>query len=105
MVGRIQPNSYAPYEPHFWIPGKIVTKNGAACRQTSERKPMMPSYDDVMDHVKQLAMPREMTPVWTSSCASSCKGKPQPKAVQHGGPLYLNLARVRAADGNLSTCR
>ena len=35
LMGRINPSSYGPNEPHLWLMGKIPTKRWDNCRETS----------------------------------------------------------------------
>ena len=59
LMGRMNPLSYGPTEPHLWLVGKIPTRTGGNCRETSERKSQTHSYDDLVDRFIQLAMERE----------------------------------------------
>ena len=49
LMGRMNPSSYGPTEPHLWLVGKIPTGTRENCRETSERKYRTHSYDDVVD--------------------------------------------------------
>ena len=59
VMGRMNPSSYGPTEPHVWLVGKIPTKTWENCRETSERKSQTQSYDDLSDLLIELAMERE----------------------------------------------
>ena len=59
LMGRINPSSYRPTEPHLWLVGKICTRTWENCRETSERKPRTHSYDGLIDLLIELAMERE----------------------------------------------
>ena len=59
LMGRMNPSSYEPTEPHLWLVGKIPTRTWNKCRQTSERKARTHSYDDLVDLLIELAMVRE----------------------------------------------
>ena len=59
LMGRMNPSSYQPTEPHLWQVGKIPTRTWNNCRETSERKARTHSYDDLVDLLIQLAMERE----------------------------------------------
>ena len=58
-MGRMNPSSYGPTEPHLWLVGKIPTRTRDNCRETSERKCRTHSYDDRVDLLIELAMERE----------------------------------------------
>ena len=59
LMGRMNPSSYGPTEPHLWLMGKILTRTWDKCRELSERKARSQSYDDVVDLLIELAMERE----------------------------------------------
>ena len=59
LMGRMNPSSYGPTEPHLWLVGKIPTRTWDHCRETSERKSRTHSYDDLVDLLIELAMERE----------------------------------------------
>ena len=59
LMGRMNPSSYGPTEPHLWLVGKIPTRTWENCRETSERKSRTHSYDDLVDLLIELAMERE----------------------------------------------
>ena len=59
LMGRMNPTSYGPTEPHLWLVGKIPPKTWDECRETSERKARTHSYDDLVDLLIELAMERE----------------------------------------------
>ena len=59
LMGRMNPTSYGPTEPHLWLVGKIPPKTWDNCRETSERKARTHSYDDLIDLLVELAMERE----------------------------------------------
>ena len=58
-MGRMNPMSYGPTEPHLWLVGTIPPKTWENCRDTSERKSRTHSYDYLVDLLIQLAMERE----------------------------------------------
>ena len=35
-MGRMNPSSYGPTEPHLWLVGKIPTRTWEKCRETSK---------------------------------------------------------------------
>ena len=59
LMGRMNPSSYGPTEPHFWLVGKIPTRTWDNCGETSERKARTHCYDDLVDLLIELAMERE----------------------------------------------
>ena len=59
LMGRMNPSSYGPTEPHFWLVGKIPTRTWDNSGETSERKARTHSYDDLVDLLSELAMERE----------------------------------------------
>ena len=59
LMGRRNPLSYGPTEPHLWLVGKIPTRTWDDCRQTSEKKARTHFYDDLVDLLIELAMERE----------------------------------------------
>ena len=59
LMGRMNPSSYRPTEPHLWLVGKIPTRTWENCRATSERKSRTHSYDDLVDMLIEFAMERE----------------------------------------------
>ena len=59
LLGRMNPSSYGPTEPHLWFVGKIPTRTWENCRETSERKSRTHSYDELVDLLIELAMERE----------------------------------------------
>ena len=59
LMGRMDPSSYGPTEPHLWLVGKIPTRTWDNCRETSEIKARTHSYDDPVDPLIELAMERE----------------------------------------------
>ena len=59
LMGRMDPLSYGPTEPHLWLVEKIFVKTWDDCRETSERNSRTYSYDDLVDLMIQLAMARE----------------------------------------------
>ena len=59
LMGRMNPSSYGPTEPHLWLVGKIPTKTWDNCRETCEMKARTHSYDDLVDLLIELAMERE----------------------------------------------
>ena len=59
LMGRMNPSSYGPTDPHLWLVGKIPTRTWDNCRETSERKGRTHSYDDLVDLLTELTMERE----------------------------------------------
>ena len=59
LVGRTNPTSYGPKEPHLWLVGKIRPKTRENCRETSESKSRTHSYNDLVDPLIELALERE----------------------------------------------
>ena len=59
LMGRMNPSSYGPTEPHLLLVGKIPTKTWDNCREMSERKALQHSYDDLVDLLMKLAMERK----------------------------------------------
>ena len=59
LMGRMNPSSYGPTEPHLWLVGKIPTCTRENCRETSVRKSRTHSYDDLGDLLIESAMERE----------------------------------------------
>ena len=56
VMGRTNPLSYGPTEPHLWLVRKIPTRTRGNCRETSKRKSRTHSYDDLVDLLIELAM-------------------------------------------------
>ena len=59
LMGRMNASSYGPTEPHLWLVGKIPTRTWDNCTETSERKALTHSYNDLVDLLIELAMERE----------------------------------------------
>ena len=59
LMGRINPSSYEPTEPHLWHVGTIPPRTRENCKETSERKSRTHSYDELVDLLIELAMERE----------------------------------------------
>ena len=59
LIGRMNPSSYGPTEPHLWLVGKIPPRTWENCKETSERKSRTHSYDELVDFLIELAMERE----------------------------------------------
>ena len=59
LMGRMNPSSYGPNEPHLWLVGRIPTRTWENGKETSERKSGTHSYDDLVDLLIELAMERE----------------------------------------------
>ena len=59
LMGRMNPSSYGPTEPHLWLVGKIPPRTWENCKQMSERKSRTDSYDELVDLLIKLAMERE----------------------------------------------
>ena len=58
LMGRMNPSSYGPTEPHLWLVGKIPPRTWESCKQTSERKSWTHSYNELVDLLIELAMER-----------------------------------------------
>ena len=58
-MGRMNPTFYMPTEPHLWFVGNIPFKTWGNCKETSQRKARMHSYDDLVDLLIEFAMERE----------------------------------------------
>ena len=52
---RMNPTSYGPTEPQFWLVGKIPPKTSENCRETCEWKAHTHSYDDPIGLQMELA--------------------------------------------------
>ena len=59
LMGRTNPSSYGPTEPHLWLVGTIPPRTWENCKETSERKSRTHSYDEFVDLLIELAMERE----------------------------------------------
>ena len=59
LMGRMNPSSYRPTEPHLWLLGKIPPRTWANCTEMSERKSRTHSYDELVNLLIELAMERE----------------------------------------------
>ena len=59
LMGRMNPSSYGPTEPHLSLVGGIPTRTWDNCRETSQRKARTHSYDDLVDLLIELAKERE----------------------------------------------
>ena len=60
LMGRMNPSSYGPTEPHLWLVGQLPTRTWENCRETSERKSRTHPYDDLVHLLSQLAMERDI---------------------------------------------
>ena len=49
LMGRMNPSSYGPTEPHLWLVGKIPPRTWENCKETCERKSRTHSYDELVD--------------------------------------------------------
>ena len=76
LMGRMNPSSYGLTEPHLWLVGKIPTRTWDNCKETSKRKSLTHSYDDLVDLLIKWAMERENDSTLTSICANICEGDP-----------------------------
>ena len=56
LMGRMNPSSYGPTEPHLWLVGKVPTTTWGNYRETSERKSRTHSYDELVDLLFEWAM-------------------------------------------------
>ena len=59
LMGRMNPASFGPTQPHLWLVRRVPTRTWEKCRETSERKSRTHSYDDLVDLLIVLAMERE----------------------------------------------
>ena len=59
LMGRMNPSSYRPTEPHLWLVGKIPSRTWENCKETSQRKSRTHSYDELVHLLIELAMERE----------------------------------------------
>ena len=59
LIGRMNPSSYGPTEPHLWLVGNIPMRTWDDCRETSERKAWTHSHDDLVDLLIELDMETE----------------------------------------------
>ena len=59
----------------------------------------MPSYDELIDLLIELAMERENDSHMDKICASICEGKPLLRGILEGGLLNPTLTLVRVVDG------
>ena len=100
IMGRMNPTSYGPTEPHLWLVWKIPPKTWDDCRETSETKARMHSHDDVVDLLIELAMEREMTPTWTNTYAKNSEERPLLRRVLEEGHLNPTLTLGRAVVGS-----
>ena len=48
LMGRMNPSSYGPTEPHLWLMGKIPPRTWENCKETSERKSLSGRDDTVV---------------------------------------------------------
>ena len=58
-MGRMNPSSYDPTEPHLWLVGTIPTRTWDNCGETSQSKGRTHSYDDLVHLLIELAMEKE----------------------------------------------
>ena len=58
-MGRMNPSSYEPTEPHLWLVGKVPMRTWDDCREMSGRKARTHSYDDLVNLLIVLAMGRQ----------------------------------------------
>ena len=58
LVGRMNPSSYGPTEPHLWLVERIPFRTWDNCRETSKRKARTHSYNSLFDPLIELAMER-----------------------------------------------
>ena len=58
-MGRMNHTPYGPLELHLWLVGRIPPKTWENCAETSERKSLTHSCDDLVDLLIELAMERE----------------------------------------------
>ena len=101
LMGRMNPSSYGPTEPHLWLVGKIPPKTWENCKETSDRKSRTHSYDGLVDLLIELAMEREkMTLTWINTCANICRWRPLLKSLREGGPHNATLTLGRVREGN-----
>ena len=72
LMGRMNPSSYGPTEPHLWLVKKIPMRTWDDCRETSERKARTLSYHDLVHLLIELALERGND----SHMHTSAKGDP-----------------------------
>ena len=77
LMGRMNPLSYGPTEPHLWLVGNIPTRTWDNCRETSERKARTHSYDNLVDLLIELATDRENDSHGQVSAQTSARGDPR----------------------------
>ena len=58
LMGRKNPSSYGPTQPLLWLVEQIPTRTWENCREMSERKSRMHSYNDPVDLLIELATER-----------------------------------------------
>ena len=101
LMGRMNPSSCGPTEPHLWLVGKIPPRFWENCKETSERKSRTHSYDELVDLLIELAMERENhSHIWINTCANICGGRPLLKRLREGGPHNPTLTLGRVREGN-----
>ena len=81
LVGRMNPSSYGPTEPHLWLVSKIPPKTWEDCRANSERKARTHSYDELVDLMVELAIERENDAHMDKFIANTCIGRLKKKRV------------------------
>ena len=57
LMGRMNPTFYGPTEPGLWLVGKIPPRTWKNCRETSEKKALTHSYDDLIDVLMECNRP------------------------------------------------
>ena len=96
-MGRMNPSSYGPTEPHLWRVGQIPTRTWDNCRETSEKKARTHSYDDLVDLLIVLAIEGE-NDSHTDKYLRKHLGKETPAEKSPGGRLpqpHSNLGKGR----------
>ena len=100
LIGRMNPTSYWPTEPHLWLVGKMPSRTRENCRETSEKKAETQFYAELVNLLIQLAMERKNDFNMASTCVHICEGRPMLRRAPGGGPLNPTLTLGRAAVGS-----
>ena len=99
-MGRMNPSSYGPTEPHLWLVGKIPPRTWENCKETSERKSRTHSYDELVDLLIELAMERENDSHMDKYLRKHLRARPLLKSLREGGPHNPTLTLGRVREGN-----
>ena len=100
LMGRMNPSSYGPTEPHLWLVGKIPPGTWENYKETSEMESRTHSYDELVDLLIERAMGEKTTLTWKNTCANICGGRPLLKSLREGGPHNPTLTPGRVREGN-----